>query len=180
MVKHVWCPIRFVEDHNQLPYRQRSRDVDQRVSDYLTLWLEKPRNNAEEIHWESGDPLRPNGSGVAVIANLQDKYRLYSPFMNVVVNGVLNGLIRLPNKTSGETYYSDQDVQDAVRPYLWWLRYDPIVLNYDRRYFAITPFANFGKLTVTDKQLIFFKQVNDLYLSSVTVIEGYFEVTPNV
>jgi hypothetical protein len=180
MVKHTWCPIRFVEDYDELPYRQRSRDVDQRVSDYLTVWLPKPQTNDEEIHWENGDPHRPDGSGSAVIANLQDKYRLYSPFMNVVVNGVLNGLIALPPKADGETYYSDQDIRDAVQPYVWWLRYDPIVRNYDRRYFAITPFANFGKLTVSDKQLIFFKQVNDLYLSSVTVIEGYFEVTPNV
>jgi hypothetical protein len=180
MVKHHWCPIRFVEDYDELPYRERSRETDQRVSDYLTLWLPKPQTNAEEIHWENGDPHRPDGSGSEVISNLQDKYRLYSPFLNVVVNGVLNGLIQLPNQSSGDTYYSDQDVKDAVKDYTWWLKYDPVTLKYDRRYFAITPFANYGKLTVSDKELIFFKQVNDLYLESVCVIEGYFEVNNNV
>lgn len=180
MVKHHWCPIRFVEDYDLLPYRQRSRETDQRVSDYLTKWLPKPQTNAEEIDWENGDPHRPDGSGVAVIPNLQDKYRLFSPFLNVIVNGVLNGLIHLPNKDDGDTYYSDQDIKDVVKAYTWWLKYDPIPLKFDRRYFAITPFANFGKLTVSDKQLIFFKQVNDLYLESVCVIEGYFEVNNNV
>lgn len=180
MVKHHWCPIRFVEDYDLVPYRQRSRETDQRVSDYLTKWLPKPQTNAEEIDWENGDPHRPDGSGVAVIPNLQDKYRLFSPFLNVIVNGVLNGLIHLPNKDDGDTYYSDQDIKDVVKAYTWWLKYDPIPLKFDRRYFAITPFANFGKLTVSDKQLIFFKQVNDLYLESVCVIEGYFEVNNNV
>jgi hypothetical protein len=180
MVKHHWCPIRFVDDYDLLPYRQRSRETDQRVSDYLTKYLPKPRTNDEEIDWENGDPHRPDGSGTAVIPNLQDKYRLFSPFLNVVVNGVLNGLIHLPNKDSGDTYYSDQDIKDTLKAYIWWLKYDPVPLKFDRRYFAITPFANFGKLTVSDKQLIFFKQVNDLYLESVCVIEGYFEVNNNV
>jgi hypothetical protein len=144
----------------------------------MTLWLPKPRTAAEEITWESAS--LPAGSNLPAVPNLQDKYRLYSPFLNVVVNGVLNNLIPLPAMGSGETAYSMQDVKDAVAPYIWWLKYDPVIRKYDRRYFAITPFANYGKLTVSDKELIFFKQVNDLYLESVCVIEGYFEVNNNV
>jgi hypothetical protein len=178
MVKHQYCPVKYVDPVHSYPYRARSREVDQRVSDYMTLWLPKPRTAAEEITWESAS--LPAGSNLPAVPNLQDKYRLYSPFLNVVVNGVLNNLIPLPAMGSGETAYSMQDVKDAVAPYIWWLKYDPVIRKYDRRYFAITPFANYGKLTVSDKELIFFKQVNDLYLESVCVIEGYFEVNNNV
>ncbi len=64
--------------------------------------------------------------------------------------------------------------------YLWWLKYDPVILNFDRRYFAIMPFANVGKVTVTSSELIFIKQVNDSYLNGVCAIEGHFEVNNNV
>lgn len=180
MVKHVYCPIRYVEGYDNYPLFERSREVDQRVSDYMTKWLPKPRNNAEEIHWEANDPQRPQGTGVPVIANLQDKYRVFSQFMNVVVNGVLNGLIRLPTLEEGATVYTNQSIEEVVRSYKWWLKYDPVILDFDRRYFAIMPYANFGMLTVTAQEFLFFKQVNDLYLKSVCAIEGHFEVNNNV
>jgi len=180
MVKHVHCPIRFVENYDNYPGKQRSREVDSRVSDYLTRWLPKPQSNAEEIHWEVNQPVRPVGSGVPVLPNLQDKYLLFSPFMNVVVNGVKNGLITIPELVGGETAFNNQDIREALKSYEWWLAFDPIPLKFDRRYFAILPYANYEKLTVKAIQLMFIKQVNDLYLDSVCAIEGHFEVNNNV
>jgi len=171
MVKHVYCPIKFVEPYYNFPLYDRSRATDQRVSDYMTEWLPKPHTNAEEI-----DPVQPPGPGVPVIPNLQDKYRLFSPLMNVLVNGLLNGLIFLPPKAEGDTVYTEQSIRETVNPYLWWLDTDPIHLGFDRRYFAIMPYANVGKLTVTANELLFLNQVNESYLDSVCVIEGHFEV----
>lgn len=171
MVKHVYCPIKFVEPYANYPLYARSRETDQRVSDYLTMWLPKPNSNAEEI-----DPVRPPGTGVAVIPNLQDKYRLFSPLMSVIVNGLINGLIPLPPRASNEELFTEQSIRDTIQPYLWWLKVDPIPLGFDRRYFAIMPFANVGKLTVTANELLFINQVNDSYLESVCVIEGHFQV----
>lgn len=154
MVKHVYCPIRFVNDyHNYIGYAE-SRDLDKRVVDYLTEHCEKPK------------PL--------VIPDLQDKYRLYSPFMNVIVNGIINRLITLPPK--GGDNYTEQEVYDTVKPYLWWLKYDPIIKEFDERYFALMPFANVGKLTMTADELIFLMQVNKQFLRSVCRMEGHFEV----
>lgn len=181
MVKHVYAPLVEVVDFDNYPGYSRSRELDKRVSDYLTEYLPKPLIPTDEISWEGSSSSQPTGSGVPVIANLQDKYRLYSPFMNVVVNGILNGLIEIPelNKEGEETAFSDQDIEEAVSKYKWWLNFDPVILNYDRRYFAIMPYANFGKLTVTSKALMFIKQVNTNYLQSVCVIEGHFTVNNN-
>lgn len=175
MVKHVYCPIKFVEPYRSYPLYDRSREVDQRVVDYLTEYLPKPTNNGEEVF-----PVQPDGTGVAVIPNLQDKYRLFSPLMNVIANGVVNGLIHVPATDGGSPIYSEQVLRDLVGPYLWWLGVDPVQLKFDRRYFAIMPFANVGKLTVTANELIFLKQVNDSYLESVCVLEGHFLVNNNV
>lgn len=157
MVKHVYCPIKYVEPYDNFPGYAESRAVDQRVSDYLTLYLPKPVTGA-------------------VIPNLQDKYRLFSPFLSVVVNAILNRLLILPPLGEGETGYSEQFIRDQVASYMWWLKYDPAVLGFDRRYFAIMPYANYSQLTVTARELVFIKQVNDSYLNSVCVIEGHFKV----
>jgi len=162
MVKHVYCPVKFLEPYQSYPLYERSRDLDQRVSDYLTQWLPKPNVPAP------------------VLPTLQDKYRLYSPFLNVITNGLINRLIRLPALPAGTSVFTEQDIRDLVQPYLWWLKYDPVALGYDRRYFAIMPFANVGKLTMTSNELLFIKQVNDSYLQSVCVIEGHYEVNNNV
>ena len=161
MVKHVYCPIKYVEPYDNFPGYVESRAVDQRVSDYLTLYLPKPVEGA-------------------VIPNLQDKYRLFSPFLSVVVNALLNRLLILPPLAEGETGYSEQFIRDQVASYMWWLKYDPVVLGFDRRYFAIMPYANVGQLTVTARELTFIKQVNDSYLDSVCAIEGHFKVNNNV
>lgn len=161
MVKHVYCPVRFVEPYKAFVGYDLSRAVDRRVSDYMGEYLGKP--NSKDI----------------VLPNLQDKYRLYSPLLNVVVNGLINKLITLPDLPDGNVY-SEQTVRELVEPYLWWLKTDPIALGFDRRYFAIMPFANVGKLTMTSKELIFIKQVNDSYLESACSIEGHFEVNNNV
>lgn len=162
MVKHVYCPVKFIEPYSTYPLYQRSREVDQRVSDYLTKWLPKPNLPAPAI------------------PNLQDKYRLYSPFLNVITNGLINKLIDLPTLTGDTSVFAEQDIRDLVEPYLWWLEYDPVIMGYDRRYFAIMPFANYGKLTMTSHELLFIKQVNDTYLQSVCAIEGHYEVNDNV
>lgn len=175
MVKHVYCPIKFVEPYSNYPLYDRSRETDQRVSDYMTLWLPKPTTNAGEI-----DPVQPTGPGVPVIPNLQDKYRLFSPTMNAIVNAILNGLIVLPPKAAGDTVYTEQSIRETVKPYLWWWEVDPINLDFDRRYFAIMPYANFNKLTVTANELLFLNQVNESYLNSVCVLEGHFNVNNNV
>ena len=154
MVKHVYCPIKFVEPYQNYPLYDRSREVDRRVSEYMTLWLPKPTPG--------------------VVPNLQDKYRLFSPLMNALVNGLINRLITLPSKAAGDTVFTEQSIRDTVNPYLWWLSVDPIHLKFDQRYFAVTPFANLGTLTVTANELLFLQQVNESYLDSVCVLEGYF------
>lgn len=158
MVKHVFQPIKYVVPYDNFPGYKESREIDQRVSDYLTEYCPKPLV----------DP---------VIPTLQDKYRLFSPFLNVVVNAIKNRLLVVPNRVDGEETYSPQFIEEQVSPYKWWLKYDPVIREYDLRYFAVMPYANDELLSVTPNQFVFIKQVNDLYLKSVCVIEGHFEVS---
>lgn len=156
MVKHVYCPVKYVDDFNNYPGYKEAREVDGRVVDYLTKWLPKPK--------------------ATVIKDMQDKYLVYSPFMNVIVNGILNNLIFLPAFEQGQTEYSHQQLEDVVGKYLWWLKFDPITMDFDRRYFDILPYANVPVQTVKPNELKFIKQVNDAYLDGKLSIEGNFKV----
>ena len=176
-VKHIYAPIKDVVDYKHFPLRKRSRETDQRVSDYLTEWLPKPRTLAEEIHYEKGDVPGPIGNGKAAITNIQDKYRLFSPFMNAVTNAILNKLLEVPEFGEGETTFSEQQVRDLVKQYLWWLEFDPIIMKYDLRFFAVMPYANFDMVEVTAKEFVFLKIVNRLFLESACHIEGHYGVT---
>lgn len=161
MVKHVYCPIWYVEPYNNFPGFQLGREVDKRVSDYLTLYAPKPVAGS-------------------VMSNLQDKYRLFSPLMSVVVNALVQRLLILPELAGMEEGYTAQFVREQIAPYLWWLKYDPVTLKFDTRYFAIMPYANYETQVVTSDELVFLRQVNDLFLESTCKLEGHFEVNDYV
>lgn len=123
------------------------------------------------------------GSGnKPAIPNLQDKYRVFSPFMNVIVNTMVNNLLKLPKliEEDGVSKYSDQDIYETIRRFTWWLEFDPTKKDFDQRYFAIMPYANHETLVVNSKELKFIKQINDTFLDSICIIEGHFEVNDNV
>lgn len=156
MVKHAYTPVKFAEPYDNHPLYDEGRDLDKRIVDYLTKYCPKPQPQ--------------------VMANLQDKYRLFSPFLNQLVNGVLNKVIVLPDLENGKIF-SNQTIQELATPFLSWLKYDPAALGFDQRYFAIMPYANVTTLTVTAKELLFIRQANDLFLKSACKIESHFEVS---
>ncbi|EBV8434047.1 hypothetical protein AVA65_07340 [Salmonella enterica subsp. enterica serovar Minnesota] len=156
MVKHSYTPVKFAEPYDNHPLYAEGRDLDKRIVDYLTKYCPKPQ--------------------AQVMANLQDKYRLFSPFLNQLVNNVLNKVIVLPDLEDGKVF-SNQTIQELAAPYTWWLKYDPAALGFDQRYFAIMPYANVDLLTVSNKELLFIRQANDLFLKSACKIESHFEVS---
>lgn len=182
MVKHVYCPIRYVRAHDNYPLKEEARTLDKKISDYLTKYLPKPSKKSDEITWEKGESYSMGSGNKPAIPNLQDKYRVFSPFMNVIVNTMVNNLLRLPKliEEDGVSKYSDQDIYETIRRFTWWLEFDPTKKDFDQRYFAIMPYANHETLVVNSKELKFIKQINDTFLDSICIIEGHFEVNDNV
>lgn len=159
MVKHTHTPVRYIQPFDHHVGYEAARVTDKRVVDYLTLYCDK--------------------SKVTVDFNMVDRYMLYSPFMNVIVNGVLNEVI-VPPPLGDNTSYVSQVIEDLVKVYKWWLGYDPTLMNYDLRYFVIMPYANVETPILTNDQLIFIRQVNQNYLNGLLAINGNFEVARNV
>lgn len=155
-VKHILQSNRYVHCFDNYYLFNESRQSDERVSNYLT---------------EYALPAYPE-----YVPNIQEKYTLYSPFLNIITNLLLLGVITLPD-LDPDSVYSNQTIMELTKNYQFYINYDPANLDYDLRYFEIAPYSNFEKLTVTPKYLIFIKQCNTLFFKDKVIIEPYFEVS---
>lgn len=154
-VKHWYLPLKGWKQHQPYYGYTEARDRDQRMSDYLTTHAEKPIPE--------------------VIPSINDKYRLFSPFMNAVVNQLLLGVIELYPLNNGESYPSSF-VYDQVDKFKWWLDFDPVTRGMDYRYFTVFPYVQKGPVTLTPDQYVFIHRVNELFLQHRVNINGHFEV----
>ncbi|QDJ97425.1 hypothetical protein D6_0266 [Aeromonas phage D6] len=162
-VKHIYCDNKYVEQFDLHWGFDAARELDQRISDYLTVNADYKQNLPVDYPYLE-----------------EDRYRLFSPFMNQLANEMQLGFLTVPAPTETEIGYSDQAIDDITRPYQWLLKYDPSQMDLDLRYFMIHPYSNLQRITVTPNQLTVLSRVNDLYLKGKLRIEGFFEVKHDV
>lgn len=158
-VKHIYSANKYVDWYNTYWGYDAALEVDKRVSDYLTEYA------TYKAPWS---PILPYLE--------EDKYTLFSPFLSRIVNELVLGFLDAPKPSGLEVPYPDQTVYELIKPYEWMLKYDPITLGYDLRYFTVHPYSNLKKLTVTPDQMTFISVVNNLFLEGKIKIEGHFEV----
>ncbi|UVD32226.1 hypothetical protein [Vibrio phage phiKT1028] len=154
-VKHWYIPIRDWVPYDMTHGWEAARDRDRRMSQYLTLFAKKPTPE--------------------VIPSLMDKYRVFSPFMNAVVNQILLGLLELDDLPEGESYSKDYVLRKTA-DYQWMLKFDPVLLGYDIRYFAVFPYVQQTMVVVEPKELTFIRRVNAVLLENRINVNGHFEV----
>ena len=158
-VKHIYCANKYVDWYDTYWGYDEARELDKRISDYLTEHVKyKPKTANDTVYMED------------------DKYRLYSPFLSLIVNELVLGFMDAPPVSGLEVPYPASVVDNLTREHQWLLKYDPIVNDIDLRFFTVQPYNNLTTMQVTPDQLTFIKMVNNLYLGGKVYIEGYFEV----
>ena len=162
-VKHIYCGNKYVEKNDLYWNFKEARELDKKVSAYLT----------EHVKYKPNIPLDYPYME-------KDRYRLYSPFMSQLVNEMVLGFLNIPLPDGSPIGYSDQAIDDLTRSYQWLLKYDPIVNEMDDRFFSFQPYSNLAPVTVTPNQLTVLSRVNQLYLKNKIPLEGFFEVKHNV
>ncbi len=157
-VTHVYQAVSKVKAYDNHPGYLASRDLDRRVSAYLTTnFIKKPVDTP----------------------NIQDKYRLFSLFLHQIIYAIKLGILNVPKPEAGKVF-STQVLQELTNDYQWLLKFDPAKRKMDARYFTVQTYANIDTLAVTPAQLLFISQLNDHFLSGACHIEGHFEVANNV
>jgi hypothetical protein len=140
-VYNIDVPVRGLVDYDTYPLRDRSRITDSRVSDYMTLKLPEPI-------WPT--PMM-----------ITDRYQLYSPFIAKILADLKAGYLNPP-----PTHFSDGEVDDWIRPYLYLLDYDPTYLGVDSNYVAIQPHQLTTVIMVTPEQYYILERLIKMYLNN--------------
>lgn len=109
-------PLRKVVPDDTYDLRVVSMEVDQAVSDYLSL------KNPETVP-QNPDPI-------------PERYMIYSPFAASIMYDLLSGRL----STDGfKGQYSDLDVRNYLQGYVWLLDYEPTRMDLDTSHVAIHP-----------------------------------------
>lgn len=142
LVDEILVPLKDVEVVEDVcEYREASLDVDHRISDYLTRYLQAP-----DI---------PN------VNLIPRRYRVLSPFASRVHHDLLSGYL-YPEDI--ERQYSDEDIREWLAPYEWLLDFDPVIQGYDSNYVNVHPHESTHETVMSIYKYNFFKRVIDVYL----------------
>lgn len=158
-VKHIYSANKYVDWYNTYWGYDKSIELDKKISGYLTENATYKKDFADDIVYME-----------------DDKYRLYSPFLSKIINDLVLGFLEAPVPSGLEVPYPDQLVNQLTLDYQWMLRFDPIILGMDLRFFTVQPYNNWDKVTITPDQLTFISVINNLFLQGKVKIEGHFEV----
>lgn len=152
VIQDAMVPVRGLVNYDTYPLRNASKDVDKRVSDYLTLKLPE---------------VIPDGP-----SPMQGLYALYSPFLARVLYDLWAGFIQAPEPDVPESV-----VDDLVQPYIWMLNFDPCRREYmDYEEVNIHAHPKWTVLGVTLNQYAFLERLNELYLFNKVDLTPYLEI----
>lgn len=122
-------------------FRQRSLDMDQKVSDYMSYY--KP------------EPDAPN------VDLIPRRYRILSPFVSRIHHDLRSGYL-YPTEITGQ--YSDEKIKEWLAQYEWLLDFDPVVRGVDERYVNVHPHELFTVTELDIYQYNFLNRVIRVYM----------------
>lgn len=156
VIEEPVIPLRGLVD-GETPYtlRDKSKVVDQAISDYLSLRLPEPVKTSPDY--------------------IPDKYAVYSPFASTVAYDLLNGIIPM---TDFKGQYSDMDVRDALASYTYLLDYDPTQKIVDDDHVAIHPTNLITEMVLDIYQYNFLARAIKTFLDDKVDITQFVSIKP--
>ena len=130
--------------------------IENRVSDYLTLWKEEP-------NW---------GQNVIV----GKKWEVVSPVLASMCYAILNGYAIDENTNEN---FDNLEVDVWLSPYAWLLDYDPAYLKVDTGFVHIAPHPFDNPITMTQKQYELLETIIKLKLNGLVDLSRYIKIETN-
>ena len=124
-------------------FRDRSRELDKRVSDFLDEYVSYPETY-------------PNNP-------IPRKYNIVSPFFNRVMYDLNNDILTLRDSNDDFTL---AEMEAILEPYFYLLKFDPCKIDIDLGHVAIHPHAKQSSVLVHPKHHYFLHLVNQWFLNS--------------
>lgn len=154
MVEEVVPEVRGIVPFNTYVLRPESKEVDKRVSDYLTMKIPEPT-------WPN-PPMIP------------ERYEVYSPTCATILYDLWEG-----NREALPASATDAEVAEFMQPYLYLLDHDPTRDdNLDDRFVSIHPHPKYQVLTVTQRVYSFLDRIIRLYLRNRVDLSYFVDIEP--
>lgn len=157
LLRDIVVPMRGYTDKKTYEMRAHSQEIDQRISDYMTLKFPQPVQTLPSA--------------------IPNKYAIVSPFCNKIMRDLMSGTLSDPRL---KEFYNDEVVRELVQPYMWLLEYDPTqdANAVDERYVNIHPH---NEPTVVDIDVYWYKFVSrcvKLFLNDKVNLSHFLRLTP--
>lgn len=147
-VENIDPPVRGVIDYDTYPLISRSKDLDARVSAYLTQHL---------------DPVVYDGPNI-----IPELYPVFSPLIARLIWELHMGLI-----TPVPSSATDMQLAEFMDAYSGYFQYDPAYRQMDMNYVEIHPHPYPGTMEVTQTAYAFLERVIRIYLESKIDLTPY-------
>lgn len=155
LVRDLVVPIREVSSYDTYELLNEAQDLDQRISDYLTVRI--PEEPAEY----------PNV--------LLEKYAIYSPFVSSILSDLMKGYLDVVFLYD---QHSDDKVRELVQDYEYLLRFEPTQLDLrpDTRYVEIHPHPEHHVVEVPIHIYRFIQRVVDVYCNELVKLSHFLKL----
>lgn len=157
VIDNVVVPLRGITAMDEDAYRERSAQVDQAISDYLSLKLPEPKID---------EPVM-----------IPERYAVYSPFLSTIMYDLMNGRLSM-EEFRGQ--YSDRKLREYAKRYEYLLDYDPCFLGLDHRYVIVHPHNLLTETELDIYQWRFLSRAASIYLDDRVDLTGFVRVKPTL
>lgn len=131
----------IVKDRNVHKLYVKDREVEKRVSDYLSGLIAENTPNFKHVHIQ--------------------RYKLVSPVISAIITDMA---IAGSSFAQLRDNFDDEDIESIFQNYKRYLAFDPCTLDLDDNYVMIEPHAYSTNIAITKSQYVFLERLNDLYL----------------
>jgi len=143
VVDEIIVPLEGNSLKNTYDFRDISRDLDKRISDYMTLY------------WPAPPILEPS--------IIERRYAILSPFISRIHYDLTSGYL-YPDFI--KTRYGEHEIRSVIKVYEWLLDYDPVNKVIDDRYVVIHPHHLNTETELNVHQYTFLNRIIELYMNN--------------
>lgn len=144
-------PLRSVVTGDTYKLRSDAVAVDEKVENYLSVIYPMPV--------------------VAKTNPIANKHRLFSPILNRIIHDLISNIL-IVEQDPATNYLSSQRLEELVTPYLYLLKFDPMLQGVDLNYVEVHPHDGYDAIELSALHFSVVARVNERYLNDQVVLNN--------
>lgn len=148
-------PLRETVTGDTYALRKAAREIDVSVENYLSAIYPMPILSKD-------NPI-------------EKKHRLFSPFLNRIIHDLINSIL-IVEEDPDTNYLSTQRLEEIVTPYLYLLKYDPMLQGVDLKYVEVHPHDGYDVIVLSPLHYSIVARLNERYLNDQVILNNLLNI----